>query len=135
MEPVTISIDDACKAIGIGRNKVYDLIAAGSLDTIRIGRRQLVRVDSIKKLAGAKAEGNVAFGSPPDIGVNLHIRTAQGESLAKNCPSVVGAIHAAFWVEVFGIGTPQSIKLDGNTILEGSLLELELDDYFAKMQA
>lgn len=54
MEPVTITIADACRVIGIGKNKVYDLINDGTLATVRIGRRQLVRVDSIKKLAGAE---------------------------------------------------------------------------------
>lgn len=54
MEPVTVSVNDAMKAIGIGRNKVYDLIKAGSLQTVRIGRRRVIRVDSIKKLVGAE---------------------------------------------------------------------------------
>ena len=53
MEPVTVSIADACKATGLGRNSIYNLINSQVLTTVRIGRRQLVRVDSIKKLVGA----------------------------------------------------------------------------------
>ncbi|MCK8457040.1 helix-turn-helix domain-containing protein [Sphingomonas faeni] len=53
MEPVTVSIADACKATGLGRNSIYNLINGGTLSTVKIGRRQLVHVESIKKLVGA----------------------------------------------------------------------------------
>ena len=51
MTPLLISISDACKALGIGRSKVYELVGEGSLETVTIGRRRLVRTESIKAFA------------------------------------------------------------------------------------
>jgi len=50
MEPVTVTIDGARKALGIGTTKIYELIGAGDLRTIKLGRRTLVRTDSIHAL-------------------------------------------------------------------------------------
>ena len=50
MEPVTVCIADAIKAIGCGRAKLYQLIASGELRTVRLGKRRLVRTDSIREL-------------------------------------------------------------------------------------
>lgn len=51
MEAMLISIPDAAKALGLGRSKLYELIAEKRLETVTIGRRRLVRVDSVKTLA------------------------------------------------------------------------------------
>lgn len=50
MEPVTVTIDGAKKALGIGTTKIYELIGAGKLRTVKLGRRTLVRTDSIRNL-------------------------------------------------------------------------------------
>lgn len=55
MEPLLCSIPDAAAALGLGRSKVYELIGEGRLETISIGRRRLVRVESVKALAGKPA--------------------------------------------------------------------------------
>ncbi|WP_408851440.1 helix-turn-helix domain-containing protein [Acidiphilium sp. AL] len=49
---LTCTIADACAAIGLGRTKVYELIADKKLSTISIGRRRLVLVASLKTLIG-----------------------------------------------------------------------------------
>jgi excisionase family DNA binding protein len=53
MEAILVSIPDAAKALGIGRSKVYELVGEGRLETVTIGRRRLVRVESIRALAEA----------------------------------------------------------------------------------
>lgn len=53
MDQVLASIAEAGKALGLGRSKVYNLIAEGRLETVTIGRRRLVRVESVKALAGS----------------------------------------------------------------------------------
>lgn len=53
MEPVTTTIAGTKAALGLGRTKIYELIAAGQLETVKIGARTLVRTDSIRKLVGA----------------------------------------------------------------------------------
>ena len=44
---LTCTIPEACKATGLGRTKLYELIGEGYRDTITNGRRRLVRVTSL----------------------------------------------------------------------------------------
>jgi len=55
MEAYLTSITEAAKALGIGRSKAYQLIADGQLETVTIGRRRLVRTDSVRALALGEA--------------------------------------------------------------------------------
>lgn len=50
MEILTASINDTAKALGLGRTSVYSLIQSGKLETVKIGRRTLVKVESIHRL-------------------------------------------------------------------------------------
>lgn len=54
MEPYLTSVAGAAEALNLGRTSVYALINDGRLETVKLGRRTLVRVDSIKRLAGAQ---------------------------------------------------------------------------------
>ena len=55
-EALLCSIPDAATTLGVSRSKTYELIADGQLLTVAIGRRRLVRTDSIRALAlGAAA--------------------------------------------------------------------------------
>lgn len=54
MEAMLVSIPDAAKALGIGRSKTYELMDAGRLETVTIGRRRLIRIASVKALANAE---------------------------------------------------------------------------------
>ncbi len=49
-ERLTCTIADACRATGLGRTKLYELIGEGHLDTTTIGRRRLVLVRSLRTL-------------------------------------------------------------------------------------
>lgn len=53
MQPEAVSVADAAKMIGLGLTKTYDLINAGKLSSVKIGRRRLVRVESIRQLVAA----------------------------------------------------------------------------------
>lgn len=44
------SIAEASTTLGIGRTKLYQLLANGQLASLHIGTRRLVKVDSIKAL-------------------------------------------------------------------------------------
>ncbi len=50
MEPITTSINETAKALGLGRTSIYALIRAGRLKSVKLGRRTLVKVDSIRLL-------------------------------------------------------------------------------------
>jgi len=51
---LTCTIAEACEGTGLGRTKLYELIAKGYLDTTTIGRRRLVLVRSLRTLLEAK---------------------------------------------------------------------------------
>lgn len=54
MEIMVASIEDARKALGgIGRTKIYEMIKSGDLRTVKVGRRTLVKTDSIRALVEA----------------------------------------------------------------------------------
>ena len=55
MDTLLCSIPDAAKALGVGRSKLYELISERRLETVTIGRRRLVRTDSIRALALGEA--------------------------------------------------------------------------------
>jgi excisionase family DNA binding protein len=52
MEPVTISVNGAAATLGLGRTAIYALINEGRLETVKIGRRTLVKTSSIRRLVG-----------------------------------------------------------------------------------
>lgn len=56
MGQLAISINDAAKALGIGRSSVYGLIKAQKLDVIKIGTRTLITTASINRLIQAHQE-------------------------------------------------------------------------------
>ena len=49
-EPITVRIKEACRITGIGRSKLYELIAEGEIDIIKIGAMTLIPVDSLRGL-------------------------------------------------------------------------------------
>lgn len=50
MEPLTVTIAGARNALGIGTTKIYELIGSGRLRTVKLGRRTLIRTESIHNL-------------------------------------------------------------------------------------
>ena len=50
VQPITVSISDTAKALGLGRTSIYALIREGRLATVKLGRRNLVKVESIRRL-------------------------------------------------------------------------------------
>ena len=49
-KPLAVRIGDACHALGLGRTKLYELIAAGDIKTVRVGGRRSVLYRSIEEL-------------------------------------------------------------------------------------
>lgn len=50
LEPLTVRIPVAVQLTGIGRSKIYELIAARKLDTVKVGASTLITVASLRRL-------------------------------------------------------------------------------------
>lgn len=50
IEPITVRLPDAIRMTGLGRSKIYELIASGDIETIKIGRCTLIPVESLHRL-------------------------------------------------------------------------------------
>ncbi|KDA00949.1 helix-turn-helix domain-containing protein [Hyphomonas oceanitis] len=55
MHQIATSVNDAAKALSLGRTSIYELIKNGQLETVKLGRRTLVKVDSLHRLVGSVA--------------------------------------------------------------------------------
>lgn len=53
MEPLFASVVDASRLLGVGRTTLYRLIGEGQLETVKIGRRRLIKTVSLHRLANA----------------------------------------------------------------------------------
>ena len=51
-ERLTCTVTEACRATGIGRTKLYELMSGGYIKTQLVGRRRLVLVKSLVRLMG-----------------------------------------------------------------------------------
>lgn len=49
-EPISVRVADAIKLTGIPRSTLYELIAAGAIDTVKIGRSTFILYASLKRL-------------------------------------------------------------------------------------
>jgi excisionase family DNA binding protein len=54
MDPLTTSVSDAAKALGLGRTSIYVLIKARRLEVVKLGRRTLITTESIRRLIATK---------------------------------------------------------------------------------
>ena len=55
-ERVTLTVGAACKATGVGRTYLYELIRDGRVKSVKLGRRRLIVASSLRDLiAGASS--------------------------------------------------------------------------------
>lgn len=47
---LSVRVGEASRMIGIGRTKIYELIAAGDLETVKVGRATLITMRSLRQL-------------------------------------------------------------------------------------
>lgn len=56
VESICVRINDAARMIGVGRTKLYQLIATGELETVKIGKATRVTTASLYELIRGRAE-------------------------------------------------------------------------------
>jgi excisionase family DNA binding protein len=54
---ITVRIKDACRMTGIGRSKLYLLIAEGAIETIKVGSMTLIPVASLEAFLRSRNNG------------------------------------------------------------------------------
>jgi hypothetical protein len=57
IEPLSVRISDAIRLTGIRRSKLYELMASGDLETVKIGRCTLIPLDSLRALIERGRQG------------------------------------------------------------------------------
>lgn len=55
VSPISVSVRDAAKMIGLGKSRLYELINDGTIRSTTIGGRRLVLVSSLRELVGEAA--------------------------------------------------------------------------------
>lgn len=49
-EPICIRVNEAARMIGVGRTKLYELIAAGEVETVKLGKATRITTASLHDL-------------------------------------------------------------------------------------
>ena len=47
-EPEFVSVNEASRLLSLGKTKTFELIAAGELESVRAGKKRLIRLSSIR---------------------------------------------------------------------------------------
>ena len=68
---ISAPINEFCVLSGLGRTKVYEMLDGGELDSIKVGKRRLILIDSYRQLI----ERQRAATSPPRIGPAISAAT------------------------------------------------------------
>lgn len=53
MEKIYVSVAEACTVLSVGRTYMYKMIAAGTVDSIKLGKRRLITVASLQGLTAS----------------------------------------------------------------------------------
>ena len=51
-DPITVRVREACRMTGIGRSKLYELIADGEIETMKVGSITLIPTESLRRFVG-----------------------------------------------------------------------------------
>lgn len=50
LEPICVTVNEAARMIGVGRTKLYELIADGEVETVKLGKSTRVITASLHRL-------------------------------------------------------------------------------------
>jgi excisionase family DNA binding protein len=54
-ERILMKPAEAAAALGIGRNRIYELIAQGRIPVVRVGQRDMIAADALREWAKAQS--------------------------------------------------------------------------------
>jgi len=79
--PITTTISNFCRLTGCGRSKTYELLAEGTLESIKIGKRRLIVLDSYHKLIERqRAAGATTRSAESNRPANAATEISEGKS-------------------------------------------------------
>jgi excisionase family DNA binding protein len=61
MDRELVSVPEAAEALGLSRSKTYELVSAGVLPSVTIGRARRVRVDALRRFVSGLASGDARY--------------------------------------------------------------------------
>lgn len=50
LDPICVRVNEAARMIGVGRTKLYELIAAGEIETVKLGKATRITTASLHDL-------------------------------------------------------------------------------------
>lgn len=56
LDPICVRVNDAARMIGVGRTKLYELIAAGEVETVKLGKSTRITTASLHDLIRRQRE-------------------------------------------------------------------------------
>lgn len=65
--PLTVRIREACRLTGIGRSKLYELIAAGEIEIIKVGAITLIPTQSLQSFVELRRNGQCSPSRPDTV--------------------------------------------------------------------
>jgi excisionase family DNA binding protein len=55
--PITVRVREACRLTGIGRSKLYELIAAGEIEIVKVGSMTLIPRAALQRFLDQRRSG------------------------------------------------------------------------------
>jgi len=55
-DPICVRVNDAARMIGVDRTKLYELIAAGEIETVKLGKSTRITTASLHELIRRQRE-------------------------------------------------------------------------------
>lgn len=79
-ERLAYTIADACRALGVGKTKLYALIGAGRLDARSLGKKTLITAESVQRLLDSLPRAPIGGGQK--VGMKPAVPAQQSEPTA-----------------------------------------------------
>lgn len=64
--PLTLTVEQAAKLLGIGRSTAYELVHTGDIPSLRLGRRIVVPVCQVEAMLGAPVGAGTTVVTSPE---------------------------------------------------------------------
>ena len=56
LEPICVKVNDAARMIDVGRTKLYELIASGEIEVVKLGKSTRITTASLHKMVMRQRE-------------------------------------------------------------------------------